>query len=125
MTKRKRADDPGTGCGSPPGRASNRGNPGPGADRQTPGCTPVVGETAGRPATPAAAPDPAMNAGTTPSEPAFLTIAEVAQLLRMSERTVRRRIKDGTLRKASVHGRLVRISLDELRRLSGYSNTSN
>lgn len=69
--------------------------------------------------------NPDTDIGTTPSEPAFLTIAEVAQLLRMSERTVRRRIKDGTLRKASVHGRLVRISLDELRRFSGYSNTSN
>ena len=69
--------------------------------------------------------NPDTGAGTTPPEPAFLTIAEVARLLRMSERTVRRRIKDGTLRKASVQGRLVRISLDELRRLSGYLNTSN
>lgn len=61
----------------------------------------------------------------TSSGPAFLTIAEVARVLRMSERTVRRRIKDGTLRKVFVQGRLVRISLDELRRLSGYPDTSS
>ncbi len=63
--------------------------------------------------------------GTGPVEPSFLTIAEVARLLRMSERTVRRRIKDGTLHKVSVHGRLVRISLDELRRLSEYSGNDS
>ena len=52
-------------------------------------------------------------------EPVFLTIAEVARHLRTSERTIRRRIKDGTIRKVSISGRLVRISIDELNRLAG------
>jgi AraC-like DNA-binding protein len=46
-----------------------------------------------------------------------LTIAEVARHYRMSERTVRRRIKDGTLQKEPGLGRLVRISVEQLRRL--------
>jgi excisionase family DNA binding protein len=48
----------------------------------------------------------------------LLTIAEVAAALRMSEKSVQRRIKDGTIRKASLGGRAVRISADELRRLT-------
>jgi hypothetical protein len=44
-----------------------------------------------------------------PPAPVLLTIAEVAAALRMSEKSVRRRIKDGTIRK---------ISPDELRRLT-------
>ena len=48
----------------------------------------------------------------------LLTIAEVAQHFRMSERSVRRRIKDGTIRKIHQPGRLVRISLDELNRIA-------
>lgn len=57
-------------------------------------------------------------------EPLF-TIAEVARFCRMSERTVRRRIKDGTIRKALAQGRLVRISAEELRRLSTSSQSIN
>ena len=69
---------------------------------------------------PAATPsmtNPDTDAGITPSEPAFLTIAEVARLLHVSERTVRRRIQDGTLRKVLTQGRLVRISVEDLKRL--------
>ena len=47
-----------------------------------------------------------------------LTIAEVAGHYRVSERTVRRRIKDGTLHKELGQGRLVRISVEQLRRLA-------
>lgn len=47
-----------------------------------------------------------------------MTIAEVARHYRMSERTVRRRIKDGTLQKELGQGRLVRISVEQLRKLS-------
>ena len=53
-----------------------------------------------------------------PRAPVLLTIAEVAAALRMSEKSVQRRIKDGTIRKASLGGRAVRISVDELRRLT-------
>jgi len=52
-----------------------------------------------------------------PLEPP-LTIAEVARHYRVSERTVRRRIKDGTLQKELGQGRLVRISVEQLRRLA-------
>jgi excisionase family DNA binding protein len=51
------------------------------------------------------------------SDPILLTIAEVAAELRMSEKSVRRRIKNGLIRKAPTGGRLVRISSQELRRL--------
>ena len=51
-------------------------------------------------------------------EPVLLTIAEVAAALRMSEKSVRRRIKAGLIRTAPTGGRLVRISSDELRRLA-------
>ena len=47
----------------------------------------------------------------------LLTIPEVAAALRMSEKTVRRRIKNGVIRRAPTGGRLVRISPEELRRL--------
>ena len=53
-----------------------------------------------------------------PPSPVLLTIAETAAALRMSEKSVQRRIKDGTIRKASLGGRAVRISADELRRLT-------
>ena len=46
-----------------------------------------------------------------------LTIAEVARHYRVSERTVRRRIKDGTLQKDLGQSRLVRISVEQLRKL--------
>jgi excisionase family DNA binding protein len=50
--------------------------------------------------------------------PVLLTIAEVAAALRMSEKSIRRRIKSGIIRTAPTGGRLVRISSDELRRLA-------
>src|ERR1700722_20365466 len=53
-----------------------------------------------------------------PLEPVLLTIGEVAARLRMSEKSVRRRIKDGVIRIAPMGGRLVRISSGEVRRLT-------
>jgi excisionase family DNA binding protein len=50
--------------------------------------------------------------------PVLLTIGEVAVRLRMSEKSVRRRIKDGVICVAPTGGRLVRISSDEVRRLT-------
>jgi excisionase family DNA binding protein len=50
--------------------------------------------------------------------PVLLTIGEVAARLRMSEKSVRRRIKDGVILVAPTGGRLVRISSDEVRRLT-------
>lgn len=52
------------------------------------------------------------------SDPILLTIAEVAVELRMSQKSVRRRIKKGVIRKAPIGGRLVRISSEELRRFT-------
>jgi excisionase family DNA binding protein len=53
-----------------------------------------------------------------PSALVLLTIAEVAAALRMSQKSVRRRIKAGVIRTVPIGGRLVRISSDELRRLA-------
>ena len=50
--------------------------------------------------------------------PVLLTIDEVAARLRMSEKSVRRRIKDRVIRVAPTGGRLVRISSDEVLRLT-------
>jgi excisionase family DNA binding protein len=71
---------------------------------------------------------PAMRAGPSPLSwteppdprpaPVLLTIGEVAAKLRMSEKSVRRRIKAGVIRTAPTGGRLVRISSDELLRLA-------
>jgi excisionase family DNA binding protein len=52
-----------------------------------------------------------------PPSPALLTIDEIAAHLNISTRSVRRRIKNGLIRKASLGGRTVRISPDELQRL--------
>jgi excisionase family DNA binding protein len=52
-----------------------------------------------------------------PPEPGLHTVAEVAARLKVSTKTVRRRIKDGTIRTVPIGGRLLRISSDELRRL--------
>ena len=49
----------------------------------------------------------------------FLTIDEAAALLGVSTRTIRRRVKDGSLRKVLLGGRAVRIPASELDRLSG------
>jgi excisionase family DNA binding protein len=53
-----------------------------------------------------------------PCMPGMLTIGEVAAALRVSQKTVQRRIKDGTIRRVAMGGRSVRIPSDELRRLS-------
>jgi excisionase family DNA binding protein len=53
-----------------------------------------------------------------PPTPVLQTIGEVAARLRMSEKSVRRRIKDGVIRVAPTGGRLVRISSDEVLRLT-------
>jgi excisionase family DNA binding protein len=50
--------------------------------------------------------------------PALLTIGEVAARLRISTKSVRRRIKIGLIRKALLGGRMVRISPDEVLRLT-------
>lgn len=50
----------------------------------------------------------------------FLTIDEVAALLCVSTRTVRRRLESGALRRAPLGGRIVRIPAAELNRLAGY-----
>ena len=51
-------------------------------------------------------------------EPALLTIPKVAAWLGTSEKTVRRRIKEGVIRTVPMGGRLVRIAPDEVRRLA-------
>lgn len=55
----------------------------------------------------------------------FLSIPEAAALLGVSARTVRRRLKDGSLRKAALGGRAVRIPARELDRLEGISTEQN
>ena len=54
-----------------------------------------------------------------PTAPSLFTIGEVAAWLRVDERTVRRRIKDGSIRKVPLGGRAVRISSEEMARLTG------
>jgi len=53
----------------------------------------------------------------TPPEPALHTVEDLAAWLRVSTKTIRRRIKDGTIRTVPIGGRLLRISSDELLRL--------
>jgi excisionase family DNA binding protein len=60
-----------------------------------------------------------------PSDPVLLTLDEVAAALGMSKKSVQRRIKSGLIRKAPIGGRLVRISADELRRLTASSLVSD
>lgn len=68
--------------------------------------------------TPGAAVSPLLaQSSETPPEPTLHTVEEVAARLRVSTKTVQRRIKDGTIRTLPVGGRLVRISSNELRRL--------
>ncbi len=52
-----------------------------------------------------------------PPAPTLHTVDEVAARLRVSTKTIQRRIKDGTIRTVPIGGRLVRISSGELRRL--------
>lgn len=49
----------------------------------------------------------------------YLTIDEFAALLGISSRTVRRRLKNRSLRKVALGGRVVRIPASELDRLEG------
>jgi excisionase family DNA binding protein len=49
--------------------------------------------------------------------PVFHTVEAVAKALHTSTKTIRRRIKEGVIRKVPMGGRLVRISSEELRRL--------
>jgi excisionase family DNA binding protein len=59
------------------------------------------------------------------SDPTLLTLDEAATWLSMSVKSVQRRIKAGLIRKAPLGGRLVRISSDELRRLTTNSLVSD
>jgi excisionase family DNA binding protein len=52
------------------------------------------------------------------NEDVVLTVEEFAQVMRMSARSVRRRIKDGRIRKIEGLGRLVRIDPSERVRLA-------
>ena len=58
------------------------------------------------------------------AEPQFLTIDELAECLGVSTRTIRRRLADGSLRKAPLGGRSIRIPLRELHRLLGNDSGS-
>jgi excisionase family DNA binding protein len=49
----------------------------------------------------------------------FLTVEEVAAQLGVSTKTIRRRLKDGTIRRAPLGGRAVRIPASEIARLAG------
>jgi excisionase family DNA binding protein len=53
-----------------------------------------------------------------PAESILLTVAKVAARLRMSTKTVRRRIKEGVIRTVPLGGRLTRVSPDELQRVT-------
>jgi len=50
--------------------------------------------------------------------PVFHTVDEVARTLRVSAKTIGRRIRDGVIHKAPTGGRLVRVSSAELQRLA-------
>ena len=58
------------------------------------------------------------------TERQFLTIDELAANLGVSTRTIRRRLADGSLCKAPLGGRSVRIPLRELHRLLGNDSGS-
>jgi excisionase family DNA binding protein len=73
-------------------------------------------------APPDAIPDPLVPGHPLPGE-RFLTVRAVAALLRCSEKTVHRRLKDGRLRAVPLGGRLVRIAAAELTRLEGVETT--
>lgn len=52
-----------------------------------------------------------------PGQPAFYTIGEIAKILRIDARTIRRRLGKGLIRKAPMSGRVVRIPATEVVRL--------
>jgi excisionase family DNA binding protein len=81
------------------------------------------GQPADATAPPDAIPDTLVPGHPLPGE-RFLTVRAVAVLLRCSEKTVRRRLKDGRLRAVPLGGRLVRIAAAELARLEGAETTS-
>jgi excisionase family DNA binding protein len=93
-------------------------------DRQYPTVTPILLDALNRPIPrPVTHPDvPPVRVWMEEPElcpaPCLLTIGEVAAALRVSQKTVQRRIKDGSIRKVAMGGRSVRIPSDELRRLS-------
>lgn len=58
-------------------------------------------------------------------QPCLFTVDEVASALRVSTKTVRRRIAAGLIRTADLGGRLVRIPAAELRRLLGSARDGN
>ncbi len=76
-------------------------------DRTLPGSTVPAGP----------AHDPAAADGSTTVD-GFLTVPEVAAVLGISEKTVRRRLRAGLLRKAALGGRIVRVPAAELVRLA-------
>jgi len=101
-------------------------HPGKRPDRQTSVGLQSGGERLPGPGTPSAPADqnPSSHSSREAAEPQPpleppLTIAEVARYYRISPRTVQRRIKDGTLQNELEQGRLVRISVEQLRRLAG------
>lgn len=54
-------------------------------------------------------------------QPAFFTVPEFAEILGVSTKTVRRRLTIGTIQRAPLGGRVVRIPASELSRLAGVS----
>jgi len=58
-------------------------------------------------------------------ESGFRTVAECAAFLGVSEKTIRRRLADGSLRKAPLGGRAIRIPVSELHRLCGIEPTDD
>jgi excisionase family DNA binding protein len=93
-------------------------------DRRYPTVTPILLDALNRPI-----PRPVTHPGVPPVRvwmeesapcpaPGLLTIGEVAAALRVSQKTVQRRIKDGSIRKVVMGGRSVRIPSDELVRLA-------
>ncbi len=48
----------------------------------------------------------------------FFTVAEAAVLLGVSQKTIRRRIRSGHIRKAAIGGRAVRIPASEIARIA-------
>lgn len=58
------------------------------------------------------------------AEPQFLTIDDLAACLGVSTRTIRRWVAAGSLQKAPLGGRTVRIPINELHRLMGVPTRS-
>jgi excisionase family DNA binding protein len=54
----------------------------------------------------------------------FLTVDEMAAYLGVCPKTIRRRLRDGSIRKAALGGRLIRIPASELDRITGFEPAS-